>query len=171
MPLRRVRTVESTVVAPQRNGPFVDTPDLTQRRQLRSRHLELVDLPLGEVLYEPCVTLSHVFFSTTAIVLLLYVMENGASAEIAVAGNEGLMGISLFMGGESTPSRAVVQSAGHALSDEGRDPQVRVRPPRYGVAPAPAIYPGIDHANVANGGVQSPSFARPATVPLVALEP
>ncbi|MES3012725.1 MAG: Crp/Fnr family transcriptional regulator, partial [Pseudomonadota bacterium] len=64
------------------------------------------------VLYESGSTLSHVYFPTTAIVSLLYVMENGASAEIAVVGNEGLVGISLFMGGESTPSRAVVQSAG-----------------------------------------------------------
>jgi CRP-like cAMP-binding protein len=74
--------------------------------------LELVDLPLGKVLYEPGDTLSHVYFPTTAIVSLLYVMENGASAEIAVVGFEGIVGISIFMGGESTPSRAVVQSAG-----------------------------------------------------------
>lgn len=77
--------------------------------------LELITWPLGIVLYEPGDTLSHVYFPTTAIVSLLYVMKNGASAEIAVAGNEGLVGISLFMGGESTPSRAVVQSAGHAF--------------------------------------------------------
>jgi CRP-like cAMP-binding protein len=74
--------------------------------------LEPVDLPLGEVLYESGVTLSHVYFPTTAIISLLYVMENGASAEIAVVGNEGIVGVSLFMGGGSTPSRAVVQSAG-----------------------------------------------------------
>src|ERR1700744_3404836 len=77
--------------------------------------LEAVELPLGQVLYEPGVLLSHVYFPTTAIISLLYVMEEGASAEIAVAGNEGIVGISLFMGGDSTPSRAVVQSAGHAL--------------------------------------------------------
>src|ERR1700728_917077 len=77
--------------------------------------LESVDMPLGSVLYESGSTLSHVYFPTTAIVSLLYVMENGASAEIAVVGNEGIGGISLFMGGESTPSRAVVQSAGHGL--------------------------------------------------------
>jgi CRP-like cAMP-binding protein len=74
--------------------------------------LEFVHLPLGQVLYESGRTLSHVYFPTTAIVSLLYVMENGSSAEIAVVGNEGLVGISLFMGGGSTPSRAVVQSAG-----------------------------------------------------------
>jgi CRP-like cAMP-binding protein len=77
--------------------------------------LEVADLPLGTVLYEPGATLSHVYFPTTAIVSLLYVMEDGASAEIAVVGNEGVIGISLFMGGESTPSRAVVQSAGKGL--------------------------------------------------------
>jgi len=74
--------------------------------------LEEVDLPLGMVLYESGSTLSHVYFPTTAIVSLLYVMENGSSAEIAVVGNEGIVGVALFMGGESTPSRAVVQSAG-----------------------------------------------------------
>ena len=74
--------------------------------------LERVEMPLGQVLYESGDTLSHVYFPTTAIVSLLYVMENGASAEIAVVGNEGIVGISLFMGGDSTSSRAVVQSAG-----------------------------------------------------------
>ena len=74
--------------------------------------LEWVNMPLGHVMYESGRTLSHVYFPTTSIVSLLYVMEDGASAEIAVVGNEGVVGISLFMGGESTPSRAVVQSAG-----------------------------------------------------------
>jgi CRP-like cAMP-binding protein len=77
--------------------------------------LERVEMPLGQVLYESGATLAHVVFPATAIVSLLYVMENGASAEIAVVGNEGLVGISLFMGGESTPSRAVVQSAGQGF--------------------------------------------------------
>ena len=78
-------------------------------------HLELVEMPLGKVLYESGGTLTHVYFPTTAIVSLLYVMEDGSSAEIAVVGNEGIVGISLFMGGASTPSRAVVQSAGQGL--------------------------------------------------------
>jgi CRP-like cAMP-binding protein len=77
--------------------------------------LQSVDMPLGQVLYESGTTLSHVYFPTTSIVSLLYVMENGSSAEIAVVGNEGIVGISLFMGGGSTPSRAVVQSAGKGL--------------------------------------------------------
>jgi CRP-like cAMP-binding protein len=76
-------------------------------------HLELVAMRLGEVLYESGGKLSHVYFPTTAIVSLQYIMESGASAEIAGVGNEGILGISLFMGGETTPSRAVVQTAGH----------------------------------------------------------
>jgi CRP-like cAMP-binding protein len=72
-------------------------------------------MPLGQVVYESGATLSHVYFPTTAIVSLLYVLQNGASAEIAVVGNEGVVGVALFMGGKSTPSRAVVQSAGHGL--------------------------------------------------------
>jgi CRP-like cAMP-binding protein len=74
--------------------------------------LEWVEMPLGQVLYESGSLLTHVYFPITSIVSLLYVMENGASAEIAVVGNEGIVGVSLFMGGGSTPSRAVVQSAG-----------------------------------------------------------
>jgi CRP-like cAMP-binding protein len=79
-----------------------------------SPHLELVPLPLANVLYESGSRLQHVYFPTDCIVSLLYVMENGASAEIAIVGNEGILGIALLMGGESTPSRAVVQSSGHA---------------------------------------------------------
>jgi CRP-like cAMP-binding protein len=85
-------------------------PDAESRRWLPL--LESIDLPLGQVLYESGIALTHVYFPTTAIISLLYVMESGASAEIAVVGNEGIVGISLFMGGESTSSRAVVQSAG-----------------------------------------------------------
>lgn len=77
--------------------------------------MEPVDLPLGKVLYESGCKLSHVYFPVTAIVSLLYVLESGASAEIAVVGKEGLVGVSLFMGGGTTPSRAVVQSAGQGF--------------------------------------------------------
>ena len=77
-------------------------------------HLELVPMPLANVLYESGSHLDHVYFPTNCIVSLLYVMADGSSAEIAVVGNEGLVGIALFMGGETTPSRAVVQSAGSA---------------------------------------------------------
>lgn len=82
--------------------------------------MEKVFLPLGKVLYESGDTLRHVYFPTDAIVSLLYVMESGASAEISVVGNDGLVGVALFMGGESTPSRAIVQSAGHAYRLQGQ---------------------------------------------------
>ena len=95
---------------PIKNHLLAALPDAEAQRWLPL--LEPVDLPLGEVLYESGITLTHVYFPTTAIISLLYVMENGASAEIAVVGNEGVVGISLFMGGESTSGRAVVQSAG-----------------------------------------------------------
>jgi CRP-like cAMP-binding protein len=82
-------------------------------------HLELIPMRLGDAIYEPGIPMRHVYFPTTAIVSLLYVMEDGGSAEIAVVGNEGIVGVSLFMGGETTTSRAVVQSAGHAYRLKG----------------------------------------------------
>lgn len=109
---------------PVRHGPVVAATHETKRNRLLAArpdaalarwlpHLELVDLPLGHVLYESGMTERHVYFPTSAIVSLLYVMENGDSAEIAVVGNEGIVGVALFMGGNSTPSRAVIQSAGN----------------------------------------------------------
>ncbi len=77
-------------------------------------HLQLVQMPLGKVIYESGGTLRHVYFPINSIISLLYVLEDGASAEIALVGHEGLVGVSLFMGGDTTPSRAVVQSAGAA---------------------------------------------------------
>ena len=77
--------------------------------------LELVNMTLGDTLYESGDKLQYVYFPITSIVSLLYVMENGASAEIAVVGNEGIVGIHLFMGGETMPNRAVVQSTGHGF--------------------------------------------------------
>jgi len=98
---------------PKKSRLLAALPDAEWQRWLPQ--LEWVQMPLGQVLYESGGTLGHVYFPTTAIVSLLYVMENGASAEIAVVGHEGLVGISLFMGGGSTPSRAVVQSAGRGF--------------------------------------------------------
>lgn len=105
-------------------GTGTVTPEPKQNKLLSRLHadtkarlypsLELVELSLGQVLYEPGYKMRYVFFPTNSIVSLLYVMENGASAEISVVGMEGLVGISLFMGGLSTPSRAVVQSSGQA---------------------------------------------------------
>jgi len=98
---------------PRRNQLLAALPEHEWQRW--SPQLECVEMPLGQVMYESGRTQSHVYFPIDAIVSLLYVMENGASAEIAVVGNEGIVGISLFMGGESTPSRAVVQSAGQGF--------------------------------------------------------
>jgi len=98
---------------PQTNQLLAALPEAEWQRWLPL--LEPVHLPLGQVLYESGGVMSHVYFPTNAIVSLLYVLENGASAEIAVVGHEGMVGISLFMGGGSTPSRAVVQSAGQGF--------------------------------------------------------
>ncbi|HWK85374.1 MAG TPA: Crp/Fnr family transcriptional regulator [Caldimonas sp.] len=103
----------SVVLDPKINQLLAALPPADWKRWLPE--LEWIDLPLGEVLYESGNLQTHVYFPATAIVSLLYVMESGASAEIAVVGREGVVGISLFMGGESTPSRAVVQSAGHGF--------------------------------------------------------
>ena len=104
--------------APQQNHLLAALPGEEFARL--SADLELVTMSLGEVIYESGVQLRHVYFPTTSIVSLLYVMEDGASAEIAVVGNEGIVGVSLFMGGETTPSRAIVQSAGHAYRLKGQ---------------------------------------------------
>ena len=98
---------------PKENDLLAVLPDAELQRWLAK--IEKVQMSLGEVLYESGGTMTHVYFPTTAIVSLLYVMEDGDSAEIAVVGREGIVGISLFMGGQSTPSRAVVQSAGEGF--------------------------------------------------------
>src|SRR5450631_1587241 len=101
----------STTSSPSQNHILAALPAAEFERL--APHLELVPMRLGETLYEPGGQLQHVYFPTTAIVSLLYVMESGSSAEIAGVGNEGVLGISLFMGGDTTPSSAVVQTAGH----------------------------------------------------------
>src|SRR6202165_618826 len=112
------RRRRSQMAAPEGHSPhqnhLLDALPARDYARLAS-HLELVPMRLGEVLYESGGQLRYVYFPTTSILSLLYVMQDGASAEIAIVGNEGILGISLFMGGESTPSRAVVQSAGHAF--------------------------------------------------------
>jgi CRP-like cAMP-binding protein len=97
--------------SPRQNRLLASLPAADYERLLPD--LELVPLPLGWAVYEAGGKLGYVYFPTTSIISLLYVMKDGASAEIAVTGNDGLVGIALFMGGETTPSRAVVQSAGY----------------------------------------------------------
>lgn len=106
------QTSNSSSLKPQQNYLIAALPADAQARLVPN--LELVALPLGKVLYESGDTLRHVYFPVDCIVSLLYVMENGASAEISVVGKEGIVGIALFMGGESTPSRAIIQSGGYA---------------------------------------------------------
>jgi len=119
----------SDALDPRHNRLLGDLPDEEWARW--ASQLEFVPLQLGQVLYESGRPQSHVYFPTTAIVSLLYVMEDGASAEIAVVGYEGVVGVSLFMGGETTPSRAVVQSAGgcHRLKASA----IKTEFNRYGV--------------------------------------
>jgi CRP-like cAMP-binding protein len=83
-------------------------------------HLQPLNLPLGDVLYESGEKMDYVYFPTTAIISLLYIMENGSSAEIGVVGNDGLVGLAIFMGGDTTPNRAVVQSAGKAFKMQAK---------------------------------------------------
>ena len=104
--------MSDSVHDPQQNH-LLAAFSVTERERLAA-HLELVPMPLGEVLYESGDVLRYVYFPTNCIISLLYVLADGASAEISVVGNEGLIGIALFMGGETTPSRAIVQSAGFA---------------------------------------------------------
>jgi CRP-like cAMP-binding protein len=102
----------SSVHDPQQNYLLAALPAAERERLFP--HLELIELPLGKVLYESGDYLRYVYFPIDSIVSLLYVLQDGASAEISVVGNEGLIGSALFMGGETTPSRAIVQSAGYA---------------------------------------------------------
>src|SRR5687767_9780549 len=103
---------------PRQNHILEALPQLERERLFP--HLKLTPMPLGMVLYESGAALRHIYFPTNSIVSLLYVMQDGASAEIAVVGNEGAIGVSLFMGGETTPSRAIVQSAGFAYRLTGK---------------------------------------------------
>lgn len=106
------------LASPQQNHLLAALPDEVQQRLFP--HLELYPLSLGAVLDEPGIPTDHVYFPTDSLVSQLYVTKDGASAEISVVGNEGLIGIDLFMGGGSTPSLSVVQSAGNAFRLEGR---------------------------------------------------
>ena len=102
---------------PETNGLLAVLP--AAERERLYPHLEPVPMALGEVVYESGSRQDYVYFPTTSIVSLLYVMEDGSSAEIAVVGKEGMVGVAIFMGGETTPSRAIVQSAGSASGFRG----------------------------------------------------
>jgi hypothetical protein len=137
--LRDSRAPMSASHNPQQNRLLAALP--AAERERLWPHLQLIPMPLGEVLYESGDVLRYVYFPIDSIVSLLYVLADGASAEISVVGNEGLIGIALFMGGETTPSRASTAS------------------------PA-AVHAGPDHADGADRGVQPTPLGGPAIVPL-----
>ncbi len=116
-------TDKSRLAAPARQNPrqshLLEALPSSDYERL-APNLEPIPMTLGEVLYEPGARLRYVYFPTTSIVSLLYVMTDGPSGEIAIVGNQGILGISLFMGGETTPSRAIVQSAGKGFRLKGQ---------------------------------------------------
>ena len=125
--------------------------------------MELVPMPLGEVLYESGNKLRYVYFPTTSIISMLYILENGASAEIAVVGNEGIIGVALFMGDGTMPNRAVVLSPGHAYRLRGHllmqeFDRVGGASQREVARFVAALYPDYDHPDGADGSLQSASF-------------
>ena len=154
--------------SPKQNHLLASLPAADHARLLSE--LELVPMPLGWSVYESGGHQGYVYFPTDCIVSLLYVMENGSSAEMAVTGNEGVVGIALFMGGETTPSRAVVQSAGHAYRLKAAVLKREIRAWRRAAAPAAALHAGTDHADVADRGVQPAPFGGAAAVPLAVVE-
>ena len=139
--------------------------------------LELVPMPLGEVLYETGEELRYVYFPTTSIVSKYCVMENGASTEIAVVGNEGIIGISLFMGGGTMPNRAVVRNEGYAyrlrrhLFIRALDcPDLGCHDKNVTVF-VTTLHPGPNHPDGSVGGLQSASYLVPTTLPLAPAKP
>ena len=134
-------------------------------------HMEHVSFSLGEVIYESGAHLDHVYFPTTAIISLLYMMENGSSAEMGLAGNEGMVGIALFMGGGTMPNRAVVQSAGGAIRLKVKALQTEFALGKQVSALALALYAGAHYTNLTDRRLQPSSFSGTATLPLAPVEP
>ena len=137
---------------PKQNQLLAALPEPDWQRWLP--HLELVELPLGKVLYEAGDTLSHAYFPTDSIISLLYVMRSGESAEIAVVGYEGVVGISLFMGGDSTSSRGGGAKRRVLLPDARSGSEGRIQHGRAGAAFTAALYASIDHSDDSNRSVQ-----------------
>ncbi len=143
---------------PEQNHLLAALPPDEQARLFKQ--LELVALPLGAVLYESGDAQRHIYFPIDAIISLLYVLKDGASAEIAVVGNDGAIGIALFMGGVSTTNRAIVQNAGKALPPDaaGASSQEFARARRHAAHPA-ALHAGADHADGTDRRVQPAPLA------------
>jgi hypothetical protein len=134
-------------------------------------NLEPVTLSLGEVIYESGEQLEYIFFPTTAIISLLYIMENGSTAEIGMAGNDGLVGIALYMGGSTTPSRAVVQSAGNAFRMRSKAIERRIQLGRRVSENTASLHTVPDDADLSDGSLQPPAFCRTAALPLASDQP
>ena len=128
--------------------------------------MERTSLALGEVIYESGEQLEYVYFPTTAIISLLYIMENGSTAEIGMTGNDGLVGIALFMGGSTTPNRAIVQSAGNAFRLPSKASAVRIWPGRHFPKVTSALHAVFDDADLSNRSLQPASFRRTTALPL-----
>ena len=151
---------------PRRNLLLDALPDTALDRLLPQ--LEWDQMPLDRVLHESRSEMAYAYFPTTAIVSLMYETEDGSPIELAVVGNEGIVGVELFLGGRSTPSRAAVRNAGQAFRLPARAIKNEFRSSWAGDAPAAALYPGAHQPDGADGGVQPTSFAGAATVPLAA---
>ena len=149
---------------PRQNHLLAALPQEDYERLLPD--LEPVPLPLGWTVHGAGDREKYLYFLTAGIVSRFYVTENGASAEFAVTGSEGVIGVASFLGGESTPSQAVVLSAGYAYRLGADLLKQRVRARRPAAAFAAALHPGADRANRADRGVQPAPFAGTATVPL-----
>ena len=150
-----VKLVKSTH-SPQQNHLLAALP--AEMFERISPDLKLVAMPLGEVLYESGGTLHHIYFPVTAIVSLHYVMENGSSAEIAGVGNEGVVGISIFMGGEHHSQPGHSSNCRIRLPAEGAGHDGRIQPRRAYAAPDVALHAGIDYPYVTNSRMQPAPF-------------
>ena len=161
--------MSSPVIDPNQNHLLAALPAAEFERS--AAHLELVPMPLGEMLYEPGGQLQHAYFPTTAIVSLHYVTESGASSEIAGVGNEGIVGISLFMGGNTTPSSAVVQTAGHGLPAGRSLAEAGIQARRRDAALVVALHASADHTDGPDRGLQSAPFGGTAALPMAVVDP
>ena len=156
--------VPSSAPNPRQSHLLAVLPEPESKRLLP--HMELVSLPLGKALYESGDELNHVYFPTTAIVSLLYELENGSSAEIAVVGKEGIVGIALFMGGDDNAESGCGAEFRPRISAAGTAAQGGVQPRRGVTAPAAALYPCHADPDGTDGRLQSSSFRGSAALSL-----
>ena len=134
-------------------------------------NLQQVSFSLGDVVYEFSGHLDYVYFPTTAIISLLYTMENGATAEMGLTGNDGVVGIALFMGGGTMPNRAVVQSAGDVIRMKAKVLQTEFALGGRVPTPAAALHTSTNYSDIANRGLQPASYCGTATLPLAVVKP